>query len=112
MSRFTKKIRVVVAVVSLSVFAAACGSGSDGGTEGGRNAAVVAGTACKKAGRYTTVSKQKVVCGAGIAGKVWYSVGSVKNKKCAKAGLIRKTRGVAFVCGLTKSGRYLSLIHI
>jgi len=106
MSRFTKKMRVAVAVVSLSMITAACGSGSENGTEDGRNAAVVAGTVCKKAGRYTTVSKQKVVCGAGVAGKVWYRVGSVKKTKCTKAGAIRKNRGVAFVCGVTPKGRF------
>lgn len=106
MSRFTMKTRVVVAFLSMSIMVAACGTGTESGAENGRNAAVVAGTACKKAGRYTTVSKQKVVCGSRISGKVWYRVGSVKKTKCAKAGAIRKNRGVAFVCGVTKTGRF------
>ena len=91
----------------MSLTAASCGTGTENSNDsGGRNAAVVAGTVCKKAGRYATVSRQKVVCGSGIAGRLWYSVASVKKTKCTKAGAIRKNRGVAFVCGATSKGKF------
>ena len=104
MSRFTTRLIAATAAIAMMVGVTACGSGTENSGEG-RNAAVVAGTKCKKAGTYTKVSGQKVVCGSTRAGKRWYSVSSVKKQKCPTAGAIRKNMGVAFVCGSTKSGK-------
>lgn len=105
MSRITRTTLALLAVFSVSAAVASCGGGTESGADEGRNAALVAGTACRTAGKYTKVSGQKVVCGSTRSGKLWYPVAKVKKTKCAKSGQVRKNQGVAFVCGVTKSSR-------
>lgn len=102
MGTFTKKLVAAAAVVAMSAGAAACSSSGD---SEGRNAAVVAGTVCKKAGEYKKVSGQNVVCARGLSGKIWYSVASVKKTKCKSAGQVRNLGAVVQVCGTQKNVR-------
>lgn len=106
MSPIIRKFPAVLAVLALTAGSAAC-SRADGSMQDttGRNAAVVAGTACRKAGTFTKVSGQRVVCGATPAGKTWFAVAKVRTTACRTLGAVRKTDGVAFVCGRTKSAR-------
>lgn len=101
MSKVVRKFLVAVSVVSLSAGVTACGSSESDG----RNAAVVAGTSCKKSGEYKKVSGQKVVCGKSAGRRIWYGVSSVKKTKCPTLGAVRLSSGVAFVCGANKSAK-------
>lgn len=102
MLKSVKKAIAGLAIVTLSMAAAGCGG--QGEVES-RNAVIVAGKACKTAGKYTSVSKQKVVCGRTAEGKKWFAVAKVRRTSCRTLGVIRKSNGVAFVCGRTRTAR-------
>ncbi|CAB5007674.1 unannotated protein [freshwater metagenome] len=70
-----------------------------------RNAALVAGTPCKKPGQVTKVSKQSVVCAALSPKNIWYPVFQEKKWICAKLGGSRKQGGIYSVCGKNKSSK-------
>jgi hypothetical protein len=90
-----------VVVIALVATTAACGNNETSQT---RNATLVAGTACKKPGQVTKVSKVSVVCAKTPASNIWYATISAKGKAvaCSTPGNVRKKKSVVWVCGLAK----------
>ena len=90
-----------VVVIALVATTAACGKSETSQT---RNATLVAGTTCTKAGQISKVSKVSVVCAKTPESNIWYATISARGKSvaCATPGNIRKKKAVVWVCGLAK----------
>ena len=105
MNRFlTKKIIASIVALALLVGVGVLISSRDTSSTT-RNAALLAGTPCKKPGQVTKVSKQSVVCAALSPKNIWYPVFQEKNWVCAKLGGSRKQYGIFSVCGKNKSSK-------
>ena len=105
MNRFlTKKIIASIVALALLVGVGVLISSRDTSSTT-RNAALVAGTSCKKPGQVTKVSKQSVICAALSPKNIWYPVFQEKNWICAKLGGSRKQYGIFSVCGKNKSSK-------
>ena len=90
-----------VVVIALVATTAACGKSETSQT---RNATLVAGTTCTKAGQILKVSKVSVVCAKTPDSNIWYATISARGKSvaCTTPGNIRKKKAVVWVCGLAK----------
>jgi len=97
-NRLWKTSIVVIALVATT---SACGNNETSQT---RNATLVAGTACKKPGQVSKVSKVSVVCAKTPDTNIWYATISAKGKSvaCSTPGNVRKKKAVVWVCGLAK----------
>jgi hypothetical protein len=97
----SKSKKAFFMVVALVATTAACGNNETSQT---RNATLVAGTACKKPGQVTKVSKVSVVCAKTPASKIWYATISAKGKSvaCSTPGNVRKKKAVVWICGLAQ----------
>jgi hypothetical protein len=105
MNRFlTKKIIASIVALALLVGVGVLISSRDTSSTT-RNAALLAGTPCKKPGQVTKVSKQSVVCAALSPKNIWYPVFQEKKWVCAKLGGSRKQYGIFSVCGKNKSSK-------
>jgi hypothetical protein len=105
MNRFlTKKIIASIVALALLVGVGVLISSRDTSSTT-RNAALLAGTPCKKPGQVTKVSKQLVICAALLPKSIWYPVFQEKKWVCAKLGGSRKQYGIFSVCGKNKSSK-------
>ncbi len=97
----------MLSLVLAGCLLSACGSVSSQTDNAVRNSARVAGTACKKPGQVTNLSKQKVVCAGTRAGNIWYAVAKTKAKplKCNRLGVTRKKSGVLWVCATNQTAK-------